>query len=168
MAAAGPDVIDGVEDGGVTSIVIVAEASAFAAGTVFPAASAPAAAAMRRPSVASAGVPFVSVTVYGPLPVPVTDATVHPVAVSTEKSLVVIPVTALLNMMENVAVPLLLGDVVVGANAVMVGAVRSIVTVAAAALVAGPGLAAESTTAPLASVRITVPLVGLEAVTGIV
>ena len=160
--------ITGVDDGGDTSIVIVAVASLLAAGTVLPAASAPAAAARRRPSVESAGEPFVSVTVYGPAPVPATESTVQPVAVSTEKSPVVIPVTTLLKVTENSAVPLLLGDVVTGAKAVMVGTVRSTVIVEAAWLVAGPVLVAASTTASAASVRMTVPLVGLEAVTGIV
>ena len=131
MALAGPAVMTGVDDGAVTSMVIVAEASAFVAGTVLPAASAPAAAARRRPSVVSAGEPFVSVTVYGPAPVPATEVTVQPVAVSTEKSSAAMPVTTLLKVTENSAVPLLLGDVVTGAKAVTVGAVRSIVIVEA-------------------------------------
>ena len=168
MAAAGPDVIDGVDDDGVTSIVIVVEASALAAGTVLPALSAAAPAARRNPSVVSVGEPFVSVTTYGPTPLPETDATVQPVAVSTAKSPVAMPVTALLNVTEKVAVPLLLGEAVTGANAKTVGAVRSMVIVEATWAVAGPVLVAASTAESAASVRMTVPFVGLEAVTGIV
>ena len=168
MAAAGPDVIDGVDDDGVTSIVIVEDASALAAGTVLPALSAAAPAARRNPSVVSVGEPFVSVTTYGPTPLPETDATVQPVAVSTAKSPVAMPVTALLNVTEKVAVPLLLGEAVTEANAVTVGAVRSMVIVEAAWLAAGPALPAALVTPSLARVRMTVPFVGLEAVTGIV
>jgi hypothetical protein len=65
----------------------------------------------------------------------------------------------------NVAEAALLGDTVVGTKLVIVGAVRSMVTVAATALTAGPVLSAPSFTAPPASVKITVPFEGLVAVT---
>jgi hypothetical protein len=123
---------------------------------------------MRSPSVVSAGEAFVSVTVYGPAPDPETDATVQPVAVRTVKSLVVIPVTEPLNATSNVAVPLLLGDDVVGTKLVSVGAVRSTTIVEATESAAGPAFVAASTIALAASVRMTVPSVGAEAVTGIV
>jgi len=168
IALAGPVLIVGVEVGADTSMVIVAEASVAVAGTVLPAASAPAPAAMRSPSVVSAGEAFVSVTVYGPAPDPATDATVQPVAVRTVKSLVVIPVTEPLNATSNVAVPLLLGDDVVGTKLVNVGAVRSTTIVEATESAAGPAFVAASTIALAVSVRMTVPSVGAEAVTGIV
>ena len=113
----------------------------------------------------STGLVPVSVTVYGPVPLPLTSDTAQPLAPPpTLKSPTAKPVTASENVNDHTRlVPLTwaLGPV----NDATVGAVRSTVNVAAAVTTAGPAFMAASATAFCASDNTTVPLDGLEAVT---
>ena len=84
--------------------------------------------------------------------------TVQPVDVPLSvKSEAVKPVTEPENERLYDRLATFVGVVVVGANEATVGVLRSTVTVVAAVTAAGPALAAASTTAFWASVRITVP-----------
>ena len=124
----------------------------------------PAASARAPPVIVSSTVPAVveepeTVTVYGPVPVPVRPVTFQPVAVPPMLKLPVVrPVTASLRVSEYVMVVAFVG--VVAVKAVAVGAVLSIVIVAPFSAAAGAVLPMASATPPAARIGYSVPSTG--------
>ena len=122
-----------VNVGAVRSTTIVA-ASASAAGPAFPDASMTAPVVRVRMTVPSVGAEAVTGIVYGPAPEPVGVPIVQPVEVPpSARSEAVRPVTDSLNVTLYDRLVALVGDAVVGAKELIVGAVRSMATLELAA-----------------------------------